>query len=116
MIALADLPGSECNLDFCRWQIQREGRAWTVLAALTRDRSDWQSLIDACAAADIVIADRWLPDACRPRWLRVDRAMLEQTGGLAITLSPPSVRAARDRGRGKPWDEPPTVTGNAERR
>jgi competence protein ComEC len=116
MSAVADLPQAQCNRDFCRWQIDRGGRRWTILAARTRDRSDWQSLIDACAAADIVIADRWLPQACTPRWLKIDRAMLEHSGGLAINLSPPSVRAARDRGRGKPWDEPPTVAGDANGR
>lgn len=116
MGAVADLPEAECNRDYCRWQLVRDGRAWTVLAALSRDRSEWQSLVDACAAADIVIADRWLPDGCRPRWLKVDRAMLEGSGGLAIRLSPPAIRAARERGRGKPWDEPPTVAGDAGRR
>jgi competence protein ComEC len=116
MGAVADLPEAECNRDYCRWQLVRDGRAWTVLAALSRDRSEWRSLVDACAAADIVIADRWLPDGCRPRWLKVDRAMLEGSGGLAIRLSPPAIRAARDRGRGKPWDEPPTVAGDAGRR
>ncbi len=116
MTAVADLDQAECNRDYCRWQIDRGGRRWTVLAALSRDRSEWQSLIDACAAADIVVADRWLPDACRPRWLKIDRDMLAQTGGLAINLTARTTRAARDRARGKPWDTPPTVSGMADRR
>jgi competence protein ComEC len=40
----------------------------------------------ACAEADIVVSDRRLPAACRPRWLKADRPMLERSGGLAITL------------------------------
>jgi competence protein ComEC len=113
MLAVADLPGSECNRDFCRWRIERDGRHWVVLAALSRDRSDWQALVDACAAADIVIADRWLPRGCVPRWLKVDRGLLAETGGLSINLAAREVTAARDSGRGKPWDAPPTVPGEA---
>jgi competence protein ComEC len=40
----------------------------------------------ACADADIVVADRRLPEGCRPRWLKADRALLARTGGLAISL------------------------------
>jgi competence protein ComEC len=43
-------------------------------------------MVHACAEADIVIADRRLPRACAPCWLKADAAMLRRTGGLAITL------------------------------
>ncbi len=116
MLSLADQPGVECNRDFCRWSIRRGGRHWTILATLSRDRSDWQQLIDACSAADIVIADRWLPQACAPRWLRADRQTLSGTGGLAIHLSSGVITYARASDRGKPWATPPTVTGDADHR
>jgi competence protein ComEC len=45
-----------------------------------------EALKRACAEADIVVSDRRLPAACRPRWLKADRALLDRTGGLAITL------------------------------
>ena len=34
-----------------------------------------------------MIADRYLPRACRPRWLKADRRMLDESGGLAIDLA-----------------------------
>ena len=46
-----------------------------------------RDLAAACARVDIVVADRWLPYSCRPRWLKADRRMLEKTGELAIRLS-----------------------------
>ena len=33
----------------------------------------------ACAEADIVVSDRRLPAACRPRWLKADRDLLART-------------------------------------
>ena len=46
-----------------------------------------RDLAAACERVDIVVADRWLPRSCRPRWLKADRRMLSQTGGLAVTLA-----------------------------
>lgn len=109
MTSVADQRDAECNRDFCRWSVDRDGRRWIILAARSRDRTEWQSLVNACAAADIVIADRRLPSACSPRWLKIDRALLESTGGLAISLSARQIRAARDSARGKPWDQPAVV-------
>ena len=53
----------------------------------SRERVPERSLAAACAHADIVIADRWLPRSCQPRWLKADRNMLHRTGGLAIDLA-----------------------------
>ncbi len=46
-----------------------------------------RELAAACALSDIVIADRWLPASCHPRWLKADRNLLERSGGLAIDLA-----------------------------
>ena len=40
----------------------------------------------ACERSDIVVADRWLPHSCRPRWLKADGRFLRSNGGLAIYL------------------------------
>ncbi|WP_157088834.1 ComEC/Rec2 family competence protein [Novosphingobium capsulatum] len=80
-------PGAQCNEDFCRAVLTRQGRRYTVLMSRGRDQVDWQTLTTACAAADIVIADRTLPTSCHPRWLKADRRLLRQTGGLAIYLA-----------------------------
>jgi len=43
-------------------------------------------LAAACERSDIVIADRWLPTSCHPQWLKADRKLLDETGGLALIL------------------------------
>ena len=45
-----------------------------------------RALAAACERSDLVVSDRWLPDSCHPRWLKVDRDTLAQSGGLAIVL------------------------------
>ena len=107
--ALAEAAGTRCSRDFCVWQVARGGRTWTVMASRSGYRTDWEPLVAACARSDIVIADRWLPRGCSPRWLKADRKLLEETGGLAIGLDPPEVRLVASDRRGKPWTDPPTV-------
>ncbi len=84
-------------------------RQWTILAIRSGYRTDWQQLVAACAAADIVIADRWLPRACTPRWFKADGKALAQRGGLAIHLDPPQVESVGQSWTGKPWSHPPTI-------
>ena len=114
MAALADVPGSECNADFCRWTIRRGGRAWTIMAARSRYLVDGPELIAACAAADIVIADRWLPAGCAARWLTLDRDAFDLHGGVAIRLDPPRLTTAIDPADAHPWRRPDQVSGNDE--
>ena len=83
---LADWPGARCNQDFCALDIDRAGRIWRLLVGRGRDRVPERALAAACDRADIVISDRWLPNSCRPAWLKIDRDMLARTGGLAIDL------------------------------
>lgn len=80
-------PGARCNRDFCSLPVPRAGRTWHLLIARGRDPVPERALAAACERADIAIADRWLPRSCRPKWLKADRAMLRQTGGLAIDLA-----------------------------
>lgn len=86
-VALKSWPGARCSRDFCTMKIERGGRHWFLLMALSRERIEERALAAACEQSDIVIADRWLPSSCRPRWLKADRAMLDQTGGLALYLA-----------------------------
>lgn len=106
---LADQPGVRCSPDFCVWTMERAGRNWTVMASRSGYRTDWEPLVAACAQVDIVVADRWLPKGCTPRWLKADRKALSATGGLAIRLSPPQVDAVAASWTGMPWGSPPTV-------
>ena len=85
-IALAEWPGARCSRDFCVLTIERGERNWTLLMARSRDQIEERALAAACEQVDIVIAPRWLPASCRPRWLKADGRLLEQTGGLALYL------------------------------
>ena len=107
--ALADAAGTRCSPDFCVWRVERGGRTWTIMATRSGYRTDWAPLVAACARSDIVIADRWLPRGCTPRWLKADRKFLEATGGLAIALDPPGLDMVASSARGKPWTDAPTI-------
>lgn len=109
--ALADLGHVECNPDFCRWS---QG-GWTILASRGHDRIEGAEMADACAAADVVISDRWLPHECAGRWLTVDRDSLAASGGLAIYLSEkPKVVATLRAGDSHPWRRAELLSGNDE--
>jgi len=83
--------------------VERGGRSWQLLATRSSTRIDWLPLVRACAKADIVVSDRWLPRHCNPRWLKLDRK-LGQTGGLAIYLKDdPRVVIVADRVGAHPW-------------
>ena len=95
---------ARCSRDACVADIVEGRRAWRLLAIRSRNRIDWTELTRACADADIVVADRWLPKGCAPRWLKLDRKALEQTGGVAIYLGRRAARRKRRRpARRHPW-------------
>lgn len=102
--ALAEQPFARCGRDSCIAEVTRNGRSWRILATKSGQRIDWLPLTRACAAADIVVSDRWLPNGCTPRWLKLDRKALEATGGLAITLGEePRVRSVAEEVGRHPW-------------
>lgn len=69
----------------------------------------------ACAAADVVVSDRWLPRECVGRWLTIDRDSLAASGGLAIYLGKtPKAVATLKAGDGHPWRNAPQLSGNDE--
>lgn len=115
MGALTTMPGARCNMDVCIVEMERGGRSWRVGMIRSRERLVWADMVRLCAAVDIIIADRWLPRGCAPRWLRLDRATLARTGGAALYLSPPGVRTVRDPGDRHPWVVVPTSRNNMYR-
>lgn len=112
--AIADLPAAECNRDFCRWSHREGGGSYQILASRGNVPVDADLLADACAGADIVISDRWLPDSCRARWVVIDRDSLAKTGGLAIRFSPPAIATSLKPLDEHPWHQPQRVSGNDE--
>jgi competence protein ComEC len=87
VVALADWPGARCSAEFCAVELHRGTRNWRLLIGRSKDPVAERDLAAACDLSDIVIADRWLPASCRPKWLKADRNLLDRTGGLAIDLS-----------------------------
>ncbi|MEQ5786593.1 ComEC/Rec2 family competence protein [Erythrobacter sp. NFXS35] len=85
-VPLAEWPDARCSDAFCTLVIKRGGRDWAILMARSRARVEERALASACTRADIVIAERYLPRSCRPRWLKADRRLLSETGGLSINL------------------------------
>lgn len=102
--ALDAAPFGSCSRDSCVAVIQRDGREIRLLATRSTTRIDWQSLVHACAQADIAVSDRWLPRSCSPRWLKLDRKALEQTGGVAVYLDEePRVETVSEHLARHPW-------------
>ncbi|MEL6541734.1 MAG: ComEC/Rec2 family competence protein [Pseudomonadota bacterium] len=85
-VPIADWEGARCSAQFCMLTLERGGRDWTLLMARNRDLIEERALAAACERADIVVADRFLPRSCRPKWLRADKRFLREHGGLAIDL------------------------------
>ncbi len=85
-VPLAQWPGARCTPDFCALELDRGGRTWHILLARSDNLIEERALAAACERADIVIADRYLPQSCVPRFLRADRRLLDVTGGLSIVL------------------------------
>jgi competence protein ComEC len=85
-------PGARCNEDFCAIQVHRGDRDWNLLIGRGRDAVPERALAAACDRADLVIADRWLPRSCRPRWFKADRRLLGRSGGITIDLTGATVR------------------------
>ena len=83
---MAKWPGARCSADFCSIPMERGERVWHLLVARSRERLDERELAAACERADLVIADRWLPRSCQPRWLKADERFLKERGGTVIEL------------------------------
>lgn len=106
-LTLEDWKGAECNQDFCAVTLVRGGRRFELLLARGKDLVPIPALAAACAKADIVVADRRLPAACKPRLLKADRALLGQTGGLAIDLDSGRVQSVAETQGQHGWFRPP---------
>jgi competence protein ComEC len=115
LTALSDLDHVACNRDFCRWRQGRGAVQYVILASRGNDRIEGRDMAAACAAADVVISDRWLPRECVARWLTIDRDSLAASGGLALYLGKkPEAVAALRAGDEHPWRRPAQVSGNDE--
>ncbi|MDM7954764.1 ComEC/Rec2 family competence protein [Blastomonas sp.] len=113
--AMEDWREASCSAEFCSFALPGDTRTFTALVGRNRERVPERALAAACRRADIVIAARWLPRSCRPRWLKVDRAMLARTGGLALYLDQGAVRTVAANHRGHPWWDRAVALREADR-
>jgi competence protein ComEC len=102
-VPIGDWPGADCSPDTCVISLKSDGRDWTLLAVRTRYAVPAMELAAACSRVDIVVSDRWLPRSCKPRWIKADRAFLQQAGGLAIYLAKGRVAAVSQQSPSSPW-------------
>ncbi|MEG3122808.1 ComEC/Rec2 family competence protein [Sphingomonas sp. GB1N7] len=100
---LSERSEARCSRDLCLIEREADGRAWRILATRSAYLVPVAELVAACVTADIVVSERWLPKGCRPRWLRLDKTMLAQTGGVAVTLLRQSVVSVVRPGDRHPW-------------
>ena len=109
MKAIADLPNARCSIDLCAVNMMRDGQVWRIVATRTRDRLLWRDMVRECAAADIFVSDRRLPDGCKPRWLKLDRRALATSGGVAVYLADHKTVSVRQAGDRHPWVVPASI-------
>jgi competence protein ComEC len=101
---LSDAPFADCSNDSCVAEVARGGRRWRILATRSSYRIGWADLTRACGQADIAVSDRRLPRACAPRWLKLDKPVLQRTGGVTIFLSrKPYFETVADQLGEHPW-------------
>lgn len=117
-MALDDMPGTVCNPDGCAFALQKSGRNWRILALRSGYLIPSMELAAACRRSDIVISNRRLPWSCKPRWLKADAALLEQTGGLAFYLANATISSVAEENAHHPWSAyaPHRLRARAEQR
>jgi competence protein ComEC len=101
--ALEGWSDAECNADACMVRVHSRERVWWLLATRSRHYIPALALSAACRRADIVVSDRWLPESCQPRWLKADRRLLSQVGGITIDLEKRKIATALGRTGPHPW-------------
>lgn len=97
------LDDARCTDDSCTARLDRGGRSWTILATRSTTFIDRTAMQPACTAADIVVSDRRLPYWCAPRWLRLDRPKLAETGAVSIWLGAQTLRTVTADDGDHPW-------------
>ena len=101
------LEGSRCSKDVCTIDLIRGIRRFRLLATRSGYLVPGKDFGPACRNADIVVTDRRVPAWCAPRWIKADRVLLGETGGLSIVLADQSVKSVKVPGDDHPWSNPP---------
>lgn len=110
-MALEDWPNAKCNVDSCTVTIEAADREWMIIATRSSYYIPAMALSAACRRADIVISERRLPSSCQPRWIKADRTLLGQVGGMTIDLDNEKITTVLGRSGDHYWmrfAEPPS--------
>ena len=91
---ITQFPDARCNADFCVLPVRTDGETRHILIARRRAEADFEQLVAACRESDVVVAQQ-MPEACRPRMLLADRALLSRRGGMAMRLDDGTTRFVR---------------------
>lgn len=112
-----DARGARCSVDVCQMMMTRGGRVWSIVATRSGYDLPRGALINLCRSADIIVSERWLPNGCQPRWLKLDHHFLAQSGGIAVFLGDqPRLIRERVTGDAHPWISAPPLAQSARRR
>jgi competence protein ComEC len=112
---LSEAEAARCSPDLCVIEVTSAARRWRVLATRSGYLVPWREMIPLCKTVDVVVSDRRLPPGCTPRWLKLDRQALDQTGGVAIRFDAGRVTTVRSGGL-HPWLNPLRVQPPFQRR
>jgi competence protein ComEC len=103
-VPMSEARFATCSRDSCLAQVVRGGRTWTLMATRSSQWIDWVPFTQACARVDIAVSDRMLPRGCVPKWMKLDRKSLEQSGGVALYLGKvPRAKTVAEQIGGHPW-------------
>ncbi len=107
--ALDTHPAARCNRDLCVVEHREGARRWRIAATRSSYLVPIAEIVRLCRDVDIIVSERRLPRRCTPRWLKLDRATLARTGGVAIAFGAGRVTTVRRPGDRHPWLDPATV-------
>ena len=113
---LEDWPDAQCNVDSCLVILTGSDRKWVLLATRSSHYISALALSAACRRADIVVSDRRLPASCQPRWIKADRNLLSQVGGMTIDLEQQKISTAVEWTGGHIWTRYRSAKETAERK
>jgi len=105
---LGEEPSSLCSHDSCTTVIRKGNMEWHLFATRSATLIDRTVTTNACDQADIVVSERRLPRGCTPRWLKLDREALGNSGGVSIYLGQhPRIETVAAEIAHHPWAQPP---------
>lgn len=114
LVDLEIASGARCSRDICMVALRRGGRTWRIAATRSAYPLSRSGLSDLCKVSDIVISDRRLPARCVPRWLKLDKAYLQHSGGLAISLYQPAIEHVHMPEDEHPWRRAARLAVNSD--